>query len=322
MDAYIGVDVGRTTRIAVVDASGRILSQRRINTVLTDGRSLVDQLIREVVALKNVSQQTVLAVGVGLPGLVDIDQQVQILPNLPDISAIDIRSELAAAVSLPVILDNDANAATYGEWKCGAAKNANNLVYISIGTGIGGGIVLGGKMQRGARGYAGEFGHMKVGLQELDCSCGSVGCLETVASGPNIVRRAREMIFESPTYMRSVLASKISKRLTCEDIVEAAMQGDELAMRVISSTANYLGTAIANVINLFNVELVVLGGPVMTTSTILLEYIREYLKQGSFPKLYDCCKLVAASLGDNAGVIGSAIMAQDRLSEQRMAARG
>ncbi len=321
---YLGVDLGRTTRIAIVNGEGRIQYQTRVYTDLTGGRAMVGHLLEEIILLKKTSGYRIAAVGVGLPGLVENStQQVKILPNLPDISNINLHDEMTCATGLPVIFDNDANAATYGEWRCGAAKHSNNAVYISIGTGIGGGIIMGGALQRGAMGYAGEFGHVKVGVESMECSCGSAGCLETVASGPNIVRRAREMVFNSPAYMRSPLAAKMSNRLTCEEIIDAASHGDELAIRVMDDTANYLGTAIANVINLFNIDLVVLGGPVMAAANLLLGRIREYSSRRCFPQLYDCCKIVSAELGDDAGVIGSAMMARDKLCEmeQRAAAK-
>lgn len=321
---YLGVDLGRTTRIAVVDAEGRIQYQTRVATDLTGGRELVGHLLEEIILLKKDSGYRIAAVGVGLPGLIESStQQVKILPNLPDVSSINVHAEMVSAIGLPVIFDNDANAATYGEWRCGAAKHSNNAIYISVGTGIGGGIIMGGTLQRGAMGYAGEFGHVKVGIESMECSCGSAGCLETVASGPNIVRRAREMVFNSPLFMNSPLAAKMSGRLTCEDIIEAASHGDELAIRVMNDTADYLGTAIANVINLFNIDLIVLGGPVMAAADLLLGRIREYSSKRCFPQLYECCKIVAAELGDDAGVIGSAMMARDKLSEmeQRAAAK-
>lgn len=312
---YLGVDLGRTTRIAIVDGEGKIQYQTRVATNLTGGRALVCHLLEEIILLQKTSGYSIVAMGVGLPGLIEsATQQVKILPNLPDVSSINIHAEMVSATGLPVIFDNDANAATYGEWRCGAAKHSNNAVYISVGTGIGGGIILGGALQRGAIGYGGEFGHVKVGVESMECSCGSAGCLETVASGPNIVRRTREMVFNNPTFMRSPLASKMSSRLTCEDIIEAASHGDELAIRVMNDTANYLGTAIANVINILNIDLIVLGGPVMAAADLLLGRIREYSSKRCFPQLYECCKIVATELGDDAGVIGSAMMARDKLN--------
>ncbi|KAF0249257.1 MAG: glucokinase, partial [bacterium] len=156
---YIGVDLGRSTRIALVDTAGNIIKQNRVPTELINGRALVDGLIGLVKEMRSNAPLPIAAIGLAVSGLVDYQsQQVKVLPNLPDVSKINIHHELVQAVSLPVIIDNDANAATYGEWRCGAALNLSNIIYIYLGTGIGGGLVLNGQLQHGARGFAGEFG--------------------------------------------------------------------------------------------------------------------------------------------------------------------
>lgn len=312
---YIGVDLGRSTRIAAVDSSGAILTQMRVPTQLTDGRALADGLIKVILEMKQAAPRPPLAVGIGLPGLVEHrSQQVQVLPNFPDISNIDLHRELVTATGLPVILDNDAAAAAYGEWQCGAARGAQDAAYIMLGTGIGGALILGGRMQRGAHGFAGEFGHIKIGSDNLECSCGSVGCLETVASGPNIVRRVRERLFDDPSYGLTPLAAQMTGRLTCEDVVEAGLKGDDLARSVLTETARYLGTAIANVVNLLNVEKVVLGGPVMAAGELLLTGIREEAAMRSFAPLMAGCKIVVGNLGGDAGVIGAGLMAREAIT--------
>lgn len=309
---YIGVDLGRSTRIALVDTSGNIIKQDRLPTELINGRALVDGLIGLVKEMRASAPLPIAAIGLAVSGLVDYQsQQVKVLPNLPDVSNINIHHELVQAVSLPVIIDNDANAATYGEWRCGAALNLNNIIYIYLGTGIGGGLVLNGQLQHGARGFAGEFGHMKVGGELLDCSCGSQGCLETIASGPNIVRRTREQLFIDPCFTQSLLAPKMKNRLTCEDIVEAACNNDRFARAILLETADYLGLTIANVVNLLNLELVVLGGPVMGAGEFLLTAIGQSATKYCFDPLLADCKIVTGGLGNDAGVIGAAMMAYD-----------
>ncbi|MBL8152116.1 MAG: ROK family protein [Blastocatellia bacterium] len=319
---YIGVDLGRSTRIALVDSYGKIVSNNRFPTELSSGRGLVNSLIEVIKQTRQTTTAEISAIGIGFPGLVDHrTQKVEVLPNLADVSNVDIHQELCSAIDLPVILDNDANTAAYGEWKCGAAKGTSDVVFITIGTGIGGGIILGGYLQRGVCGFAGEFGHLKVGDLNMDCSCGSSGCLETVSSGPNIVRRTRERLFTDPAFTDSKLAPKMRGRLRCEDVMEAAILGDYLARSVLSETAIYLGTAISNLINLLNVEKVVLGGPVMKAAEYFISKVKEETSRKCFAQLFDACEIVAAKLGDDAGVIGSAMMAQDSLFNNSLAAK-
>jgi glucokinase len=315
---YLGVDLGRSTRAAVVDDGGNILLQDREPTRLDEGgRALVDGLIdfvRRVVAGAG-NAMPIAAIGVGVPGLVDrATHRVAALPNLADISGVDLHADLARATGLPVVLDNDANTAAYGEWRCGAARGARDAIFITIGTGIGAGLIQDGQLHRGASGFAGEFGHFKVGVDGLECGCGNSGCLETVASGPNIVRRTRELLFDDPRSALSPLAAKTAGRLTCENVVEAALSDDAFARSVLSETAAYLGMAVANVVNLLNVELVVLGGPVMASNQYLLDRVREEALRRAFTPSYAACRVVAGELGADAGVIGAAMLARDTAS--------
>ena len=313
---YVGVDLGRSTRAAIVDEEGRIRAHRRETTHFETGHQVVAGLLACVhKAIEDAKQYgEVVAVGVGLPGLVEFPtKRVVMLPNLADVSNIDVFGELRAETGLPVVFDHDATAAAYGEWRRGAARGTNDVIYITLGTGIGAGIIQGGRLQRGSRGFAGEFGHLKITADGLECSCGSSGCLETIASGPNIVRRTRERLFSDPSFTLSPLAEKMRGRVTCEDVVEGAVAGDRLGRAILSETGLYLGMMIANVVNLLNFEMVVLGGPVMRDNEVLLEATVEEAARRAFTPSFATCRIVAGELGDDAGVIGSAMMARDAL---------
>ncbi len=313
---FVGVDLGRSTRIAVVDSKGEILYQRRDPSHLESGRELIDGLIDCVQQTIRDSQSigTVAAVGFGLPGLIEHPtSHVVMLPNLADVSSIEVYDEVSRAIELPVAFDNDANAAAYGEWRSGAARGARDFIYITLGTGIGAGIVEGGTLQRGARGFAGEFGHIKITTDGLECSCGSSGCLETIASGPNIVRRTRERLFSDPGFSTSPLAEKMKGKLTCEDVVDEALGGDPLARSIIAETGLYLGMTIANVVNLLNIEMVILGGPVMRRNQPLLDAALGEASYRAFAPSFSMCRVVAGELGEDAKVIGSAMMARDQM---------
>lgn len=311
---YIGLDVGRTIRGALVRGDGSILKQHRVVSEVTNPRIFIDQLIKVVSHLRASDEAGARAqsIGIGWAGLVNQSaQRVEANPNLVDVSSFDLYGELKQATSLPIVIDNDANVAAYGEWRSGAARGFKDVFFVTMGTGIGSGLILGGQLVRGSRGFAGEFGHFKIDLDGLECACGSTGCLETLASGPNIVRRVREQLFSDPSFSVSRLARDMEGTLTGERVVRAAVEKDELALSVLKETGRILGGAIASVINLLNVEVVVLGGGVMAAGDFILEPIREETRRGAVSPCFECCRVVAAQLGQDAGIIGAALLARD-----------
>ncbi|HVF89654.1 MAG TPA: ROK family protein [Blastocatellia bacterium] len=313
---YLGLDVGRTIRGALVGEDGSILRQRRVVSEVSDPRVFIRQLVDTIDELRSSEEAggRVAAAGIGWAGLVDQRaQRIEVTPNLIDVSSFDLHEELQSSTGLPVMFDNDANAAAYGEWKCGAARGIDDLFFITLGTGIGAALVLGGQLQRGRRGFAGEFGHFKIDRKGLECACGSNGCLETMASGPNIVRRVRERLFSDPSFSLSRLAQDMAGKLTNERVVQAAIEEDELARSVLEETGRILGSAVASIINLLNIEAVVLGGGVMAAGELILKPIREEAERGTIPPAFDGCRIVAARLGQDAGIIGAALLARDAL---------
>jgi glucokinase len=313
---FIGVDIGRTIRAALMDSDGEILLHSRKPSELRNVRLFLDQLVDVIVGLKEPESNwgRVAAVGIGWPGLVNwSSKKIAFAPNLADISQTDVYKVLSAAIGLPLVFDNDANIALYGEWKCGAVRGCQDVFYITIGTGVGAAFVLSGQIQRGTLGFAGEFGHFKVDLNGIECPCGGIGCLETVASGPNIVRRVREQMFRDPALSLSKLAVDTEGTITLQRIVQAAMDGDDLARSVLRETGMYLGTAVGNIVNLLNVEIVVIGGPVMTAREIMLRAIREEARKHAFRMSFDSCRFVTGQLGQDAGIIGAAMLARDYL---------
>ncbi|HYP25147.1 MAG TPA: ROK family protein [Blastocatellia bacterium] len=314
---YLGLDVGRTIRGALIGGDGRILRQRRVVSEVSDARVFVDQLIETINELRSSEEAggRVAAAGVGWAGLVNQRaQRIEVTPNLIDVSSFDLHDELQNSTGLPVIFDNDANAAAYAEWKCGAACGVDDFFFITMGTGIGAALILGGQLQRGSRGFAGEFGHFKIDRKGLECACGSRGCLETMASGPNIVRRVRERLFSDPSFSLSRLAQDMAGKLTNERVVQAAIEDDELARSVLEETGRILGSAVASIINLLNIEAVVLGGGVMAAGELILKPIREEAEGGAISPAFDSCRIVPARLGQDAGIIGAALLARDALA--------
>src|SRR5262249_57591497 len=185
---------------------------------------------------------------------------LEVTPNMLDLSSVDVDGEVAGEIHLPIIFENDANAGAYGEWCAGAARGLKDVLYVALGTGIGCGLILGGQLQRGSIGFGGEFGHFKIEPGGLECGCGSTGCLETMVSGPNIVRRVREHLFSDPSFSVSQLARDMEGTLTCERIKEAARENDDLARAMLKETGVFVGIAIASVINLLIIDIVVMRG--------------------------------------------------------------
>jgi glucokinase len=322
---YLGLDVGRTIRGVIIGADGAIVRQARVVSEVSNPRVFIDQLIaiiNDLCAAEEACNQ-VAGVGIGWAGLINRStQRVEANPNLVDVSSFDIHSEIEAATRLPIIIDNDANMAAYGEWRSGAARGCRDVFFITMGTGIGAGLILDGQLQRGSRGFAGEFGHFKILLDGLECGCGSTGCLETLASGPNIVRRVREQLFSDPSFSLSSLARDMEGTLTGERVVRAAMEKDALALGVLRETGRILGAAIASVINLLNVEVVVLGGGVMAAGDLILEPIREEVQRSVVQPCVECMRIVAAELGQDAGIIGAALLARDTFAKPARRAGG
>jgi glucokinase len=313
---YLGLDVGRTIRGALVHDTGTILRQKRVVSEVSNPRVFIDQLIDVINGLKSEpeARDNLAAAGIGWAGLVNQRaQRIETNPNLVDVSSFDLHAELEKATGLSIVIDNDANVAAYGERCCGAAKGHDDVFYITMGTGIGAGLILGGQLQRGSRGFAGEFGHFKIALDGLECACGSTGCLETLASGPNIVRRVREQLFSDPSFSVSQLARDMEGTLTGERVMRAAMENDELAVSVLKETGRILGAAVASIINLLNVEVVVLGGGVMAAGDLILGPIRREAQRGTVRAAFNCCRIVAAELGQDAGIIGAALLAHNAM---------
>jgi glucokinase len=313
---YIGVDLGGTTiNAGLISDTGAVVQEWQLDAESEDPAHLLRQLLAVVRMAQSspAAEGRVAGIGVGLPGLVNSEtQRVVVLPNHPDLSAVDVYGELRGVTDLPVFLDNDANAAAYGELMCGAGGGARHLLYVGIGEGIGSGLVLNGKLWRGAVGYAGELGHMTIQPEDgIECACGNVGCVETLCSAPNIARRARERLYRDRTSSLSRLIIPRDREFTTDDIVNAALSGDELSQVIFDRTGMFLGIALAGAINLINVEVVVIGGSVMRAGDLLLKPIAEHTRRRAFPPAFDSCRIVAAQLGDKATVIGAALLARD-----------
>jgi glucokinase len=305
--SFIGIDLsGLKLRAATVSVDGVIL-ERREAPVQLDG--LIDQVSKVV---NELSQTTagVSAVGIAIPGLVNRQNDRVIASRyLPATVQENLHAQVMEKTGLRVELENDANAAAYGEYKIGAGRGSRDLFYITIGEGIGGAIILDGKLWTGASGFAGEVGHITLDSEGSQCQCGNLGCLETVASGPNIVRRAKERLHQDSTSSLSKLG--MNKNFTADDLAREATEGDDFALMMLERTGKYIGTGVASVINLLNIERIVLGGGVMQAGDLILNPIIQEARKRAFQPCFDATTILAAALGTDAATIGAAMLARD-----------
>jgi glucokinase len=304
---FIGINVsGTKVHAALIDDQGHIIERRDAEI---SSEKMIPQLAELAAQLRS-SGGKVAALGVAIPGLVNRQtDRVVSARDLPSELVGDLHGELTRATGLRVEIENDANAAAYGEFKVGAGLGSRNLFYMMIGNGIGGAIILDGKLWTGASGFAGEVGHITIDTEGLECVCGNTGCLETVASAPNIVRRARERLNRDSTSSLSRLG--LNKNFTADDVAHAANQGDDFALMMIERTGKFIGTAVANVINLLNIERIVLGGGVMDAGPLILNPIIQEVKRRAFQRCFEATEIVAAKLGADAAPIGAALLARD-----------
>lgn len=305
--SFIGIDLsGPKIRAAIVGADGKVLERRETTMAAA---KLVEQVASLVSELRAIDSQ-IGAVGIAIPGLVNRQtDRVVASRDLPATVRETLHSDLMEATGLRVEIENDANAAAYGEYKVGAGRGSRDMFYVTIGEGIGGAIILDGKLWTGASGFAGEFGHITIDTEGIECECGNTGCLETIASGPSIVRRANERLYRDGTSSLSKLA--INKNFTADDVAHEANNGDDFSLMMIERTGKFIGTGVASVLNLLNIERIVLGGGVMDAGDLILKPIIHEAKRRAFQPCFEATTIVAATLGVDAVTIGAAMLARD-----------
>lgn len=309
----VGVDLGGTKVAAgVVDGQGRLLSRVHRATEAARGTAVVlDNITRAVAeALARVPGQVreqVAGVGVGAPGTVDYATgAVRFAPNLRW-HEVPLRDLLAARLGLPVRVDNDANCAALGEQWAGAARGKAHVLLVTLGTGVGGGLILGGEVYRGAGGFAGEVGHMAVVPDGPRCGCGQRGCLEVFASARAVAARARELVAAGRGEAIQAAARRLGRaQVDARAVILAAQQGDAEARELLVRAGRYLGSALAGLVNLLNPEAVVVGGGLARAGELLLAPAREEIARRALPAPRAQVALSVAALGNAAGMVGAA----------------
>jgi glucokinase len=319
----VGVDLGGTNIVAgAVSTDGRqVLGVQSELTHAEEGADavvrriahMIEAAVTETMSQTGVTREAIAGVGVGAPG--PLDRKRGLVVTTPNLgwTNFPLRDVIAAATGLPVRIDNDANCATLGEWWLGAARGARNVIGLTIGTGIGGGIIVDGRLYHGSSDVAGEIRHTTIDVTGRRCKCGNYGCLEAYASGPSIADRAREAIAADDNAVLVRMVGGDLSLITAATVYDAARQGDEVALDVVRETARLLGAGVANLLNIFNPDVVVLAGGVTHAGEALFEPLRREVRKRAFRPAVDAVRIVPGTLPGTAGVVGAvaAYMQQD-----------
>jgi glucokinase len=310
----LGIDIGGTNLVVgsvAEDGSAVVATASEPTHSEAGATDVVDRLVglaeRAIATTRRESPGAeILGVGVGAPGPLDTRRGIVLLtPNLGWVN-MPLRQLIHDRLGLPAALDNDANCAVLGEWWVGAARGARHAIGITIGTGIGGGIIIDGRLYHGASDVAGEIGHTTIDTEGRRCKCGNYGCLEAYASGPNIALRAVEELEAGAESRLRALVDGDLRKITAQTVYQAAADGDELALEVVNDTAKVLGVGIGNLLNVFNPEVVVVCGGVTLAGDHLFEPLRREVARRAFKPAVAACRIVPGELAGTAGVYGAA----------------
>lgn len=311
----VGVDLGGTN-IVVCAMSADGTQQHGLHDEPTRAHEGTDAVISRMARMVNetvaitmretgVSREAIRGVGVGAPGPLDREAGIVfVAPNL-GWHNVPLRARMTELTGLDAAIDNDANCATFGEWWIGAAKGGRNVIGVTIGTGIGGGLIVDGKLYHGSSDSAGEIGHVTIDQTGRRCGCGNYGCLEAYASGTAIAERAREALaYDQASILPDLVGGDVSK-ITAATVYEAAATGDAIATEVVRDTARFLGTGLANLLNIFNPDVVVISGGVTQAGEALFGPLRTEIRRRAFKSSVDACRIVPGTLPGTAGVVGA-----------------
>ena len=311
----IGIDLGGTTiKFAILTLDGDIQQKWSIETnILDEGTHIVPDIIDSInhrISLYGMKKEDFVGIGMGTPGSVNLEKGTVIgAYNLNWTTLQPVKEQIEKGTGIAYALDNDANVAALGErWK-GAGENDPNVVFVTLGTGVGGGIIAEGQLLHGTAGCAGEIGHATVDPDGFDCTCGKKGCLETVASATGVVRLARKLSEEFAGDSQLKQSIDDGQAVTSKDVFEYAQSGDAFAVMVVDRVCFYLGLALGNIGNILNPSSIVIGGGVSAAGEFLRGQVERYFETFTFPQVRESTKIKLAELGNEAGVIGAASLA-------------
>ena len=303
----VGVDLGGTKiYTALVDLEGNIVNEKVVETLAEEGQEAVSERILDTIAnvIAGVDNELIKAIGVGSPGPLDAKKGIIFEPSNLPFKNYEIVKTIKDRFNLPTYLDNDANVATLAEFMFGAGKGTENMVYITVSTGIGGGAIINGKLYRGHTANALEVGHMTVSKEGPRCGCGNVGCAESFASGTAIGKRAKEAVAS-----KVVTSLKKYDNVTAKEVFMEAAEGDAEAKRILDNALYYLGITVGNVMSHLDPEKVVMGGGVINGGDVVIETVKKVVAERCLSVFAESCSIEKAKLGGQAGVLGAAALA-------------
>ena len=303
MKKIIAIDIGGTfIKSALLDSEGKIHKREETPTQANESKEVVLANLRS--AFDKVYESDVCGVGLGSPGCVDPEKGiVSAVDNIPCLSGLCLSDFLKDKNNIPVVIDNDANNASKGEYLFGAGQKKKNFLGVTLGTGVGGGLILDGHFHRGVNNYAGEIGHMTYIPDGAPCTCGKRGCLEAYASATAMIRSAQSIIKRK---LPSALTQHDPKEIDSKLICDLAKEGDALCLSIIHDVAKALGVVLGAAINLLNLECVVIGGGISAAGDILFTPLCLYASRHALPMAYEKCTILPSKLGNDAGLLGCA----------------
>lgn len=321
---FVGVDVGGSSiKAGVVDDSGRPLSAVSLPTEAARGQEHgLEQMARSVraaVAEAGLTLDRIAAIGVATPGTMDIPAGLILdPPNLKPWRNVPVRQYIFDTFQIPTAFQNDANAAAYGEYWAGTGKGVHSMVLFTLGTGVGGGIIVGDRIIQGEHSHGAELGHMVIEMtRPRQCGCGRWGCLEAYASATGVVKRTRDALAADDGKSRLHGVLKSGGELTSEEVFDAAAAGDDLAAKIVEETAYYLAVGTTNLMHIIDPNMVVFGGGMIAAGPAFLDRIRQHVKRLAFPVPAAKCDIRYAQLGSDAGFIGAAACARQLMSGRK-----
>ncbi|MDD5454100.1 MAG: ROK family protein [Candidatus Ratteibacteria bacterium] len=308
MKKIIGLDLGGTfIKIGVVTEKGKILNKKEISTPKGRGRQGILEVMAQSIDyfVKDSPRKQLLGIGIGTPGLVAETGKVFLAPNLPDWNNLNLKKIFEQKFSMPVKVENDAKAITWGEYKFGAGKGYDNVICITLGTGVGGGVILDGKLLKGEKYSAVELGHIPICYAGPKCNCGNTGCIERYVGAKYITEMAKKKLKGRKSLIREIIGGNLAK-ITPKTISEAYHRGDKLAEEIWLEVGNYLGVFFSGLVNLLNPQVIIIGGGIAQAGDIIFSTIKKTINERSFPLLAKDVKVVPAKLGKDAGIISCA----------------
>ncbi len=315
----LAIDLGGTKIItAIISNKGQMIAREYCLTLADEGpQSVINRILSAIdhlLSLENIGSSQLGSISIASAGAIDCARGlVTSSPNLPGWYDIPLRDIVREKHGVNTFLINDASAAALGEHQFGAGRGVNNLIYLTVSTGIGGGIIINGRLYSGLCGSAGEIGHMTIDVNGPRCNCGNIGCLETLASGTAVAKDAIRRISRGERSSLTEVAEGKIENITAEEVSLAAQGGDSLALEVISKAATYLGIGMVNLVNIFNPEMIIVGGGMSKMGNLLLNPARQVVRERAFSLSAQAVCVVPAQLGDDAGVLGAAVFASTPL---------